>query len=112
MKKIRYLSKTLSLLSAPYPLSPFNFSTISSLPHSPEHFAPIFLSFFIPPPSCTPSFFHCLSSSLPLLGSVFKIPAHSDERKNNNTTLQPEEARARDSFRENSETRERRESKQ
>lgn len=71
-----------------------------------------FRIFFIPPQACTPSFFHCLSSSLPLLGSVFKIPAHSDERKNNNTTLQPEEARARDSFRENSETRERRESKQ
>lgn len=70
-----------------------------------------FLAFLIPPPF-TPSSFHCLSSSLPLLGSVLKIPAHSDERKNNNTTLQPEEARARDSFRENSETRERSESKQ
>lgn len=61
MKKIRYLSKTLSLLSAPYPLSPFNFSTISSLPRSPEHFALIFLSFFIPPP-----FLYSLLLSLPL----------------------------------------------
>lgn len=55
------------------------------------------------------------SSSASLLPSspwlVSEIPAHSDERKNNNTTLQPKEAGARDSFRENSETREKRESK-
>lgn len=76
MKKIRYLSKTLSLLSAPYPLSPFNFSTISSLPRSPEHFALIFLSFFIPPPLpvLPPSFTASLLPSLSLAQYSKSLP--------------------------------------
>lgn len=90
-----------------------HFIPLPSLPYpAPLHTLLSHFPHFLHPSPCTPSFFHSLPSSLPLLGSVFKIPAHSDERKNNNTTLQPEEARARDSFRENSETREKRESKQ
>lgn len=116
---IKGTMKKLSFIFIPKPSFPqcsFSSFPISFLCHGfstphPEYFTFSLsrLSLSLPPRSLLPPlppFFP------PLLGSVSEIPAHSDERKNNNTTLQPKEARARDSFRENSETREKRESKQ